>query len=338
MQPRKGGITVRRFVTVDAEIEVAGPVMVQSSEPGPWGVDAVCLRNASGHLVIPGSELLGLYRAGLEQLCVDPFHQVIGAPGGARSLAVDKAATGLMAEPLSDREVDEQNVSGRFPVWFSDAKTVHRWPAAGQNTVSMTAVDEETGAAQDMSLRTLDCPVPVGSSARFRMQVVAACPEDRLPQFMDVLHAFLTAGLNYVGSHRTIGFGEVLSAVILGVTDYSPAQPVPMRFHHGFARAIDSLFPASDDPAAHSNARRWRKSYPATFDVEWEIANPFCLTEGVVNGNIYESVSSLRGDVLRGALAGLLKRYFDLDTRRNRGMAVTSPRTRKIAFVPTSMR
>ncbi len=319
----------RQLVTVDAEISVLGPLLVQSSEPGPWGVDAVCLRDTTDRLVIPGTELMGLYRAALDRLGCDSFGRAASSATSnsesGRSLKQDKSATGLMAEPLSSFSVDPGNISSRYPVWFSDARSVHVWPVAGQHTTSMTAVDPESGTAKPMSLRALDCPVPIGAQAAFRFQVVAAVPDGLHKNFAEVLNAVLQEGLQYAGGHRTIGFGEVRESVIMGLRYYQPATfattdaRTQVFSNLALESASASLFPLGSSHVASENAKAWAASCPAAFTVEWQVLDPFCLTEGVVNGNVYESVSFLRGDVLRGALAGLLKRALGIDSRTNMG-------------------
>ena len=62
-------------VKVDLELTIAGPILVTDSESGPSGLDAVCMRDSIGRLVIPGTLLKGLYRESLENLGLDPWNE-----------------------------------------------------------------------------------------------------------------------------------------------------------------------------------------------------------------------------------------------------------------------
>jgi CRISPR/Cas system CSM-associated protein Csm3 (group 7 of RAMP superfamily) len=44
------------------ELILRGPILVHSSAVGPWGVDAVALRDPAGHLIIPGDAVKGKVR------------------------------------------------------------------------------------------------------------------------------------------------------------------------------------------------------------------------------------------------------------------------------------
>lgn len=156
--------------------------------------DAEVLRTAAGLPYLPGRSLRGLLREGLLQ---------------AEESGLPEVAPGLVAAWFGD-----EGEPGRL--YVSNATLgaeMERWAATTDDTaakaalfcpLASTAIDPDSGTAQDKSLRTVEVAVPVTLHAAVRL---SAGPEDRATAI-----AALAAGLRFVrglGKTRRRGLGRV---------------------------------------------------------------------------------------------------------------------------------
>ena len=279
------------------ELAVRGPILVHSSEIGPWGVDAVALRDSDGRLVIPGDAVQGKVREAYDEIGGDPFGDEWSRRQSMAMLRQYELAEGRTAEAAEQYETyKQQNLNAkvlRYPMVFSDFTSVDTWPTAGVQTISQTAIDSDTGSAKGGSLRVFDCPVQAGQIARFTGTVhffsedetTAATTMDRLVQTLNWVLAF--------GSQRSVGFGR-----------HCDDQ------HQAAARIVGKTVTDFDKIAAVEPPDAAAQSVL----VDFTFRDPLCLPCGVVNGNTYESRDEIPGEVLRGALAELLKQIGGLPT------------------------
>ncbi len=264
------------------EIVLRGPVLIHSSEIGPWGVDAVALRDPQGRLVLSGDAVQGKCREALDQLKTDPFDR---SRGDDTQDAIAKEDA-INFDTLLQRNLDAP--ADRYPIFYSDFLSLGTWPGPGEKTITQVAMDEDTGAAMTGMLRVYDCPVPANVLVRFQGQLRLV--DENVEQAREKLKQILNA-LRWVvsfGSQKSVGFGRNMGA----------------------KQVAESVTTFSHNPAA-------RVTSPAgeclLFDLSF--LDPLCFPEGVVNGNIFETRDEIPGEALRGAVTGLLRRVCQVDTQ-----------------------
>ncbi|MEZ6122211.1 MAG: hypothetical protein R3C49_03420 [Planctomycetaceae bacterium] len=291
------------------QLTIQGPILVHSSEIGPWGVDALPMRSSDGHLVIPGDQIQGKVREVLEQIGADysgwkRSQELDGDRADHRDN--DDEATGRVAdnavsrednpsqknEPASEAETENlrriQNldrIQRRYPVFFSDFQSLVVYPPPGASTITQVAMDPETGAAEAGQLRVLDGPVPSGGQAAFTGQVRFLCRDskDASEQISRIISA-LKWNMS-VGSNRSIGFGRIQNVHCLSQTQ--------TKFNIPVTECIGTP--------------------DQSFLLDIVFADPVCVPEGLTNGNIYETKDVIPGETIRGAIAMLLNRIAGLE-------------------------
>ena len=273
------------------ELDLRGPILVTSSEVGPWGVDAVAMRDPAGRLVVPGDSVQGLVREAFEDLGGDLF-----APDRPRSRDIADstklpAAHGDVFQQAKAREAAyRKNLEAetkRYGLFFSDFVAAAHCPPPGAATLSQTRVDPATGAAEEGSLRVLDCPVAPGQVITFAGVVRFFAPNETAADEMTdkILQAF--CWIPSFGGQKSVGFGRNMGKGGLP----------QLRLK---------------DKSLHYFGSRRRMVPPTTIcEVGLTFADPICVPAGVANGNIYESRDEIPGEVLRGGLAELLRRIDD---------------------------
>ncbi|NLF70074.1 MAG: hypothetical protein GX575_13625 [Candidatus Anammoximicrobium sp.] len=275
------------LIGIDATLELIlrGPVLVHSSAIGPWGVDAVALRDPAGHLIVPGDAVKGKIREAWDQIGGNPF------PEHTRAVDMATFRDGENAASREKSHVQNLEAFHPFPLFFSDFCSVAVWPPPGRQTVSQTALDADTGTAQTGSLRTYDCPVLPGQLARFRGGVRFFCSdEDAAKTVLDQICAALAWVISF-GSQKSVGYGRNVGTQ-----------------GQGDARVIEQTVTRFSAAAAGAQA----SASVRTVLVDFSFCDPLCVPSGVVNGNIFESRDEIPGETLRGAVAELLKQIGGL--------------------------
>lgn len=267
------------------ELVLRGPILVHSSAMGPWGVDAVALRDPAGHLLVPGDAVKGKVREAWDQIGGNPF------PEHTRAADMATFRHGATATAREQSHVQNLEAFHPYPLFFSDFRSVEIPPGPGRQTVSQTALDPDTGAAKPGSLRTFDCPVLPGRPVRFVGDVRFFCrDEDAGKAILDRLCAALAWVLSF-GSQKSVGYGRNVGTE--GQGDVRVMQQTVTRFSA-----------AAGGQPARAAVRSVR--------VDFSFRDPLCVPSGVVNGNIFESRYEIPGETLRGAVAELLKQIGGL--------------------------
>ncbi|MCA9040937.1 MAG: hypothetical protein KDA65_11365 [Planctomycetaceae bacterium] len=306
-------------VSVELEIEVSGPILVADSESGPWGVDAVFNRDLSGRLSIPGTLLRGLYREALDKINRDIFGNLREDVCESTRLFDKKVLSELDAIVRGTIENNSRQAdSWRFPVVFSDFVSTSKVPAPGENVVTHNSLNE-WGSALKGSLRVIDCPVGYNETVCFRGTVTCVCETNsNAVSFRDNLVAMFTERTNSrrtkviggvvpaLGQFKSIGYGKIMGAKIID-TFSNPILPNS----DNSSRVVKVPQPLED---AFSQVRE-TSLRPLAFNVKWSVLDPFCIPEKIVKGNVYESTDYIGGDILKGAIAGLLRRACGLGSR-----------------------
>lgn len=257
------------------QIHIRGPLLVNSSQIGPWGIDSVALRDPDGHLVIPGGQVQGRVREILDQLGAD-------FEGNARPV---------------NRELRLESPAHRYQLQFSDFRSLRAGRKAGEQTVTQIKMDAESGAASTGMMRILDCPLLPGEIATFvgKVRFFEETQEGlqrtltKIQSAIDWISAF--------GANKSVGFGA------------SVAEPEADA-------AVDRLR-ASCCLTSVTNFDKLslatRTADGVDFIVDFSFQDLLCLPKGVINGNLLESGYEIPGEVLKGAVAMLLKNILHSD-------------------------
>jgi hypothetical protein len=198
---------------VVVELALQGPILTKSSEPRPWGIDAVCARDAWDRLYLPGPLVKGKLREAYDEVDGEPFQR-----------SRDDDLKRAQHHDQRDRQVEtEVTVSDgtdadsgqppqeRYPALFYDFIAGDHWPGPGERTIARTAIDFSSGAARKVALRVIDCPVAAGEVIRFRGQIrFYAGSEAEVHSIRDSLLRTL-AWIPGFGGEQSTGFGRLKS-------------------------------------------------------------------------------------------------------------------------------
>ncbi len=111
------------------EFVVQGPLLVHSTAIGPWGLDAVGMRNADGHLVISGDAIIGKLREAFDHIGHDPFVTETG-PVKSRAKAISdnrRRSDDSQSHESFKKEQLQADPDQRYPLFVSDAVSVAPW-------------------------------------------------------------------------------------------------------------------------------------------------------------------------------------------------------------------
>ncbi|MGH8556643.1 MAG: RAMP superfamily CRISPR-associated protein [Methylococcales bacterium] len=183
-------------VAMRISLEVTGPLLTQSTDPGELGLDCVVARNKGGTPYLPGTLIVGKLRQALEEL---------------QSVANDKVDD---FRPQLDRWF------GRPSKEFSpNTKQLYFSDFVLQNTDNLDKdkdmvrhrikVDEGSGAVAEHQIVTLENPFVRGETYRFEGTLHFFAPKDQT----DIILRHVKTGFNWlnpVGGMKSIGFGQVV--------------------------------------------------------------------------------------------------------------------------------
>lgn len=186
-------------VQYEIEITIRGPVLVKSSAPSAFGLDASVHRDTDGNACIPESLIVGKLRDSWTVLTVllgsafaPPVDDLLGARTGNRNQDP--------ADPVMPHR-------GRLT--FTDFTTRH----SSTNSRSRTRIqmNSETHSVKKGALQAMEDPFMAGSPVAFA-GTAEFFPRDNAEA--ERVATYLRAGLKWltsIGSERTIGFGRILS-------------------------------------------------------------------------------------------------------------------------------
>jgi len=183
--------TPRSLHTIDLEVTLKTPCLVHGNDPGHFGLDASLIRDHDGHLILPGSLIVGRIRA----------------------------AWAAMAEldlPVLDASqcfgrVGHQD-GDRSRIWSKDLSS--KTSAAELQLSTRVPIDVATGAPQNGMLMMIEQTQKAGSRISFTGRWRAFLSSDEVCP----LKGALLAGLlwhSQLGAQRSVGFGELLSASVV---------------------------------------------------------------------------------------------------------------------------
>jgi len=188
---------------IDIDLYVIGPFITQSSEPGPWGLDACLMRNGDGRPIIPGTHIAGKLRQALEELnsAFDSgsHSQVPGQMEINRLLGGEAWGETLNSRPKQ--------------LLFDDFVMLGETP--GYAIRYRIRMDPSRGAAQDQAQLMLESPFPSGEKICFvgRIEFLASDKQEAKRVFNLIETGF--QWFTQMGAWHSQGFGRV-SNVNLG--------------------------------------------------------------------------------------------------------------------------
>jgi hypothetical protein len=292
-------MTTRIGMEATLQLTIQGPLLIHATEMGPWGVDAIALRDAEGHLVIPSDQIQGKVREALEALEKE-------VKGFRRSEDLenlvnrDEEASASGDGGAAFRTSQWKNWDApakRYPIEFTDFRSLAAFGPPGGNILTQIKMNSDTGATESGMLRVLDAPLLPGQWATFTGSVryLGDSSTDIKEHLERILSAF--QWIPSFGSQKSVGFGRLRQVTCIAQTITSFEHPGRVTFR---TNSIES--------------GEEQNETPFEIIVDFTFQDPLCFPEGVANGNIFETRNEIPGEALRGAVAGLLQRI-----RRNSG-------------------
>lgn len=259
----------RTFHTIDIEVTLKAPWLVQGNDPGRFGLDVTLMRDHNGNLVLPGSLILGRIRAAwgaMSDLSLD------GIPKRPSQNPNDPTAG---PKPAGDEwfgKEDDQSNTTRSRIWTDDLIAKADNTVEERLTSTRVAIDNETGAPEKGMLVMMEQTQKAGTTITFKGQWRVYLADDEVV----ALKTNLLAGLLWhtqLGAQRSVGFGELLSAKV------AITEPV-----------------ATNPPMNQGQQSRVK----LVFD------RPICVAASTSRGNVFVSGDIITGGTLKGAIASLI--------------------------------
>lgn len=285
-------------------VQVRGPYLSQACGPGAYGVDAVALRDADGHPLLPGSHVRGRLREALTEL--------------STVVEGDSNGTEWLGPAVNRKQVEVGHGLRKFGWYVGDFRASDlRLAASCEHLLTRIQIDPATGSVRKGALLVAECAVPAGDVADFTGYVTVSSADDKeLAQVLKWLRAAV-AWIPSVGAFRNVGFGRVKSSAVTvhAARDWRE-QPADL--------AKDTLAQKSgvEVPASVTVLRpRGRSDNPPTGVparlLRVTLDEPFCVGGKRRDRNLVGSLRHLSGAVLKGAVAHQLQRILGLDHRQD---------------------
>ena len=268
-------------------LRIQAPFLTKSSAPGDYGIDAVVARRADRQPYIPGTLITGKLLEAWKQLGTvkDRCGGILFAPETKAWLGKwlgDDAASGF--EPRRKRLTFTDFVFISKEPSERAAKTVMPTAKAGSKEESSKCkretktrfrirMDAERGAADEGALQLIESPFASGKIVEFEG---TACFLAKSREEIQRLEWALEIGLKWIGqlgAQRTIGFGR-----LVGVR-------------------LQSYRTAFEDRELQA------ETTAACYPLLLQLQDPFCVTEGGPDANLFRSTQVIPGGVIKGALA-----------------------------------
>ncbi len=115
------------------QLTVRGPLLIHANEMGPWGVDAVAMRDHTGHLIIPGDQVQGKVREALQEIGqeFDTWDRKTDLKALLERDLPDDDNKSLSKLHSKAKQKNLDNPAKRYPIQFSDFRSVVACPQPG---------------------------------------------------------------------------------------------------------------------------------------------------------------------------------------------------------------
>ncbi|NOS89057.1 MAG: hypothetical protein HOP34_11065 [Methylococcaceae bacterium] len=209
-------------------ITLRGPLLSQSSNPGPLGLDVVLARNHQHQPYIPGTLISGKIRQALEEL-QDAVNNADNKP----DWFAPKVDAWLGKASVNDFAKTKQ-------LFFSDFVLDNDQPLA--QTRYRIKIDTERGSVLKHHLVMLESPFTSGEDYTFTGQVHYFSAPDQAETIHTHLHAAIK-WFSHLGAFRSIGFGQVVKASISEITPPCSSTPNAKLMPPRVGLIIQPLYP-----------------------------------------------------------------------------------------------
>jgi hypothetical protein len=260
----------------DVTITLLGPVLTKSSEPGAFGVDAVCARNAAGNFIIPWTLIKGRIRDGWRELFEIVGPNLVPDPRtifGPESDGKGKDKAGNLSNPEGNFTRYNTRFTGTDFVITPESKELLN--ASGDTRTRISQDPNRHAASEDM-LQVMECPFISGEKYEF----AGTIQFDSSDIQADDIKRMIIKGMRWtgvLGSQTSMGFGRIAE----------------INWHHQETRAA-----VLDDREKDSNIL-W---------LHFTSDRPLCITEARSKENLFASSIVIPGSVIKGAFAAQWKR------------------------------
>lgn len=240
----------------EIRLTLVGPFLMKGLATRAFGLDAAQLRDGSGRALIPAGQIRGVIRQAAEELGDLP-------EDAWRRLFGEAPETGVDGE------------ESRGALSFTDL-VAHSGARRGDPAPRLTtvAIDDETGAAEEGKIRTVEAVAQPGEEVEFAgVALFLASSEAEAMEIAAALDSAL-AIVPAIGAFKTIGYGEVRASSV----------------------TLDGLVSDLANPSAADPG-------PGLFELRFRLDRALMIAPGMPEGNVFVSAETIPGSVLKGALA-----------------------------------
>jgi hypothetical protein len=290
-------------------VRLRSPFLFASLDSGAVGVDVQTLTDEDGRAIIPADHLKGLLRHAMAVLAQHApkalagikIEELFGAKSDAEANEGQRAVGGEAYAPragrllFSDLSADEYRMkdggrAGLLADW--------RKRTATERALTRIEIDDDSETVADGMLLVVDLPAPLGSLVDFSGDIVLYAEDAEARRVGAALNKALRL-IPFFGAMRSVGFGEAI-ADRSSVGTSLPSQNIGPQ----------ALRQPQASPAPASGPPEW-----LTFVCEAKFDRPFIVDTDRLGDNILKGATIVPGAVVKGAIAGALRRA-GLDPRQ----------------------
>ena len=258
------------------QVAVRSPFLFAGLEAAAVGVDSSALRDDAGRAIIPGDHVRGHLNHAFRTLNA---HAPGAVPEALVRTLFGKKSDDAGRDPKGDQGNYEPTERGAIAISDLTAETMHTngatsstLPARGRELYTRVAIDDESGAADDGSLQTVELVAGLDAVVVFRGSVDIA-PHKGIPADIDRLIRNALRLVPAMGAVKSSGFGELVHELC----------------------CINALAPATSTAVVIPSGDR--------FDLTVAFDRPIMVDADRRSANYFEGATIVPGGAIKGALA-----------------------------------
>jgi len=182
----------------DLCLELRAPVLIGGGAASRFGVDTLQMRDADGRVIIPDTHLKGVLRAAWEALAAD---------GVSAPISVDDAFGRRGADVRTDEVGDTLDPLDRGCLMFRDLVADD---IGTTGRITRVALDDETGAAAEAQLQSVEMIAEPGAVIAFRGSLLAWLDGAQTAAALQVFLETALAAVFAIGKAKTVGYGQIV--------------------------------------------------------------------------------------------------------------------------------
>lgn len=291
-------------LTLNVTLTIEGPFATKGTTVGGFGIDAVLLRDATDHAILPSSQVKGRVRDALEELAT--------------------CSTGQLGDsqihdwfgPAVNLDKPNNHDGLRPYAWhFSDFRSAT--PCKPQVNTRI-AIDDQTGSVKTGAMLVSESAVLAGEALHLNGMVTLA--GKTVAELQETLR-WLARGLCWIpnfGGYRGVGYGRLIGVSFAphelrtwGVEATSVQAALTPFFSQVSKQPV--TWPVSPPPPTFADAGNATTLY----DLAVHLRDPFCVGGRRTTRNILSTEKVLSGAILKGAVAFQLQRLLGLPKNVN---------------------